>query len=84
VIVVLATIGVALSACVTAFGMHYLARWQWIGALVFGVLIAATDPVSVIAIFKEAKTQGWCSSSAKACSTTAPPRLRSAFSSLWR
>lgn len=27
-------------------------------ALVFGVLIAATDPVSVIATFKEAKAQG--------------------------
>ena len=55
VIVVLATLGVALSACVAALGMHYLAHWQWLGALVFGVLIAATDPVSVIATFKEAK-----------------------------
>ena len=55
VIVVLATLGVAISACVTALGMYYLAHWQWLGALVFGVLIAATDPVSVIATFKEAK-----------------------------
>jgi CPA1 family monovalent cation:H+ antiporter len=58
VIVVLATLGVVLSACVTALGMYYLARWQWLSALVFGVLIAATDPVSVIATFKEAKAQG--------------------------
>ena len=58
VIVVLATLGVLLSACVTAIGMHYLAHWQWLGALVFGVLIAATDPVSVIATFKEAKAHG--------------------------
>ena len=58
VIVVLATLGVALSACVTALGMHYLAHWQWLGALAFGVLIAATDPVSVIATFKEAKAHG--------------------------
>ena len=58
VIVVLATLGVLLSACVTATGMHYLAHWQWLGAVVFGVLIAATDPVSVIATFKEAKAQG--------------------------
>lgn len=57
-IVVLATLGVLLSACVTATGMHYLMHWQWAGALVFGVLIAATDPVSVIAIFKEAKAHG--------------------------
>ena len=58
VVAVLATLGVLLSACVTATGMHYLAHWQWLGALVFGVLIAATDPVSVIATFKEAKAQG--------------------------
>lgn len=58
VIVVLATLGVVLSACVTALGMRYLAHWQWLGALVFGVLIAATDPVSVIATFKEAKARG--------------------------
>ena len=58
VIVVLATLGVVLSACVTTLGMRYLAHWQWLGALVFGVLIAATDPVSVIATFKEAKAQG--------------------------
>ncbi len=58
VIVVLATIGVLLSASVTAAGMHYLAHWQWLTALVFGVLIAATDPVSVISTFKEAKAHG--------------------------
>src|SRR5664280_3211222 len=38
--------------------MHYLMHWQWIAALVFGVLISATDPVSVIATFKEARAQG--------------------------
>jgi CPA1 family monovalent cation:H+ antiporter len=58
VIVLLATLGVLLSACVTATGMYYLAHWQWFGALVFGILIAATDPVSVIAIFKEARAHG--------------------------
>ena len=57
-IVVLATLGVLLSASVTATGMHYLANWQWIDALVFGALIAATDPVSVITTFKEAKARG--------------------------
>jgi Na+:H+ antiporter len=58
VITTLASVGVVLSAAVTALGMHYLAGWQWIGALTFGVLIAATDPVSVIATFKEAKVLG--------------------------
>jgi len=58
VILMLATVGVCLSLGVTAFGMRYLAGWEWIGALLFGALIAATDPVSVIATFKEAKVHG--------------------------
>lgn len=58
VVVVLATLGVVLSAGVAAIGMRYLAHWQWVGAIVFGTLIAATDPVSVIATFKEAKAHG--------------------------
>ncbi|HEX7529921.1 MAG TPA: sodium:proton antiporter [Pyrinomonadaceae bacterium] len=58
VILTLATVGVALSAVATAIGMHYLAQWTWISAIVFGVLIAATDPVSVIAMFKDAKVHG--------------------------
>jgi CPA1 family monovalent cation:H+ antiporter len=58
VIVALATVGVALSASITAAGMHFLAHWEWISALVFGALIAATDPVSVIATFKEARAHG--------------------------
>ncbi len=45
--------GVAVAACVTAAGMHLIVGWSWIGAAFFGVLIAATDPVAVIAAFKE-------------------------------
>ena len=58
VILTLATIGVLLSAAVTAAGMHYLAKWGWQSAILFGVLIAATDPVSVIATFKGAGVHG--------------------------
>jgi len=58
VILIFATVGVLLSAGVTAAGMHYLAQWQWQSAILFGVLIAATDPVSVIATFKEAGVHG--------------------------
>jgi CPA1 family monovalent cation:H+ antiporter len=53
---VLATVGVLLAAAVTTLGMFYLIDWDWGSATVFGVLIAATDPVSVIATFKEANT----------------------------
>lgn len=58
VILVLATVGVLLSAAATAFGMHLVVGWPFPSALVFGVLIAATDPVSVIATFKEAGVTG--------------------------
>jgi len=49
----LAFAGVALAAGVVSSGMHYLLGWSWLGASIFAVLIAATDPVSVIAAFKE-------------------------------
>jgi CPA1 family monovalent cation:H+ antiporter len=58
VVLTLATVGVCLSWGVTALGMRYLAGWEWTTALLFGALIAATDPVSVIAAFKEAKVHG--------------------------
>ena len=57
-ILLLATVGVMLAMAVTAAGMYYLAGWEWPVALVFGTLIAATDPVSVITTFKEAKIHG--------------------------
>lgn len=58
VILTLASVGTALSGIVTAAAMHYLARWPWPSALVFGSLIAATDPVSVIATFRDAEVHG--------------------------
>ena len=54
----LATVGVVLSALVTAAVMHFAIGWDLAAAAVFGVLIAATDPVSVIASFKEARVRG--------------------------
>ena len=49
----LAFLGVAIAAAVVACGLHAIAGWSWIGAALFGMLIAATDPVSVIATFRE-------------------------------
>ena len=58
VVTMLATAGVMLAAAVTAVGMYYALAWDWGSAILFGVLIAATDPVSVIATFKESKVHG--------------------------
>jgi CPA1 family monovalent cation:H+ antiporter len=49
----LAFFGVIGASAFVAAGMHWLIGWSWIGAALFAVLIAATDPVSVIAAFKE-------------------------------
>jgi len=58
VVLTLATVGVLLAAMIVAAGMHYLVGWAWTSASAFGFLIAATDPVSVIAAFKEAGVRG--------------------------
>ena len=52
-LLLLVTIGVLLAAGVVAAGMHWLIGWSWLGAAFFGILVAATDPVSVIAMFRE-------------------------------
>ena len=58
VLALLVTVGLLLAAAVTAIGMYYALLWDWGSAVVFGVLIAATDPVSVIATFKESGVHG--------------------------
>jgi CPA1 family monovalent cation:H+ antiporter len=58
VILTLVTVGVVIAAALTASGVHGLLGWPWASAILFGVLIAATDPVSVVATFKEAKATG--------------------------
>ena len=57
-IVTLAIIGVVISAAVVGFGMAELLGWPLPSALVFGVLIAATDPVAVIAMFADTGIKG--------------------------
>ena len=72
----LASAGVVLAAAVTAGGMHYGVDWEWGSAAVFGVLIAATDPVSVIATFKQVKvpwTPALAHRSREPVGTMAPP-----------
>jgi CPA1 family monovalent cation:H+ antiporter len=57
-VLVLSTIGVLISAAVVAVGMTSLLAWPLGSAVIFGVLIAATDPVAVIAMFKDLGLKG--------------------------
>lgn len=50
--------GTVIAAAIVAAGMHVILRWGWLGAGLFGALIAATDPVSVIAAFKDMRMAG--------------------------
>jgi CPA1 family monovalent cation:H+ antiporter len=52
-VLTLSTLGVIVSAAFVAAGMMFLLSWPLLPALVFGVLIAATDPIAVIALFKD-------------------------------
>ena len=51
-ILTLATIGVALSVGVIGCIIHFGIGLPWSSALLFGAIISATDPVSVLALFK--------------------------------
>src|SRR6202035_2432330 len=57
-VVALSTLGVALCAVVVAAGLVAGLGWPLGSALVFGALICATDPISVIALIKESRVTG--------------------------
>jgi CPA1 family monovalent cation:H+ antiporter len=57
-VVLLATVGVVLSALVTGAVMTGLVHWPISAGLLFGILMAATDPVSVLATLKEIGARG--------------------------
>ena len=57
-VLVLSTIGVVISAAAVAAGMATFAGWPTAPAVIFGVLIAATDPIAVLAMFKDIGMKG--------------------------
>src|SRR3984885_2746258 len=57
-VLTLTTVGVVVSTAFVAAGMIFLLSWPVMPSLVFGVLIAATDPIAVIALFKDIGVTG--------------------------
>jgi CPA1 family monovalent cation:H+ antiporter len=55
---VLVTIGVLVAAASTSCAVHYFLDWPWQTAILFAIIIAATDPVAVIALFKDLRVRG--------------------------
>jgi cell volume regulation protein A len=54
-IVVLATVGVLITTAVTAFAAHGVLNVSWDVALLIGATIAATDPATLVPIFRQVK-----------------------------
>ena len=56
-ILLLATVGVVICALITAvlvyYGMHHPTGFPWLAALLTGAILAATDPVSIIARMRQ-------------------------------
>jgi CPA1 family monovalent cation:H+ antiporter len=52
-ILLLATLGVLVTTTVTGVAVHWALGMPMLVALVFGAVVAATDPISVLAIFKD-------------------------------
>jgi Na+:H+ antiporter len=53
-IVLLATVGVLAATLITGFAAHWVLGFPILVGLTFGAITAATDPISVLSIFKEA------------------------------
>ena len=57
-VLILSTLGVGLCALLVASGLTWGLRWPWGAAMTFGALIAATDPIAVIALLRETGVKG--------------------------
>ncbi len=57
-VLTLAIVGVVVSAAVVAWGLVRWLVWPTETALAFGALIAATDPISVIALLRQSRVTG--------------------------
>lgn len=57
-LLVLTVLGVLITAAVVSVGTMTVLRWPLAPAALFGVIVAATDPVAVIALFKDTGVKG--------------------------
>ena len=54
-IVVIATVGVLITAAITGFAAHVALGLPWIVALLMGAVLASTDPATLVPIFRQVK-----------------------------
>jgi cell volume regulation protein A len=54
-IVVLATVGVLITAAITGLAAHYVFGIPWVVALLLGATLASTDPATLIPVFRQVR-----------------------------
>ena len=54
-IVIIATIGVLITAAITAVAAHVVIGLPWIVALLLGAVLASTDPATLVPVFRQVK-----------------------------
>ena len=54
-VVSLATVGVAVTAAITAVAAHQFLHLDWLSALLMAAVIAATDPATLVPVFRQVK-----------------------------
>jgi potassium/hydrogen antiporter len=55
----LATLGVLVTAAVTAVAAHYFLHLEWIYALLMAAVIASTDPATLVPVFRQVKIRDY-------------------------
>jgi potassium/hydrogen antiporter len=56
-LVALATVGVLITAAITALAAHYFLKLPMIPALLLGAVIASTDPATLVPVFKQVRVR---------------------------
>lgn len=54
-VVNLATLGVLVTAAITALAAHYLLNLEWLHALLLAAVISSTDPATLVPVFRQVK-----------------------------
>ena len=57
-IILLATLGVCITIAITATGLHFLAGLPPLSAVLLSCIVAPTDPISVVAVFRKLGIDG--------------------------
>lgn len=52
-ILVIATVGVVITAAITSTAAHYILGLPWIAAMLLGAALASTDPATLVPIFRQ-------------------------------